>query len=143
MRLAELSRRRLCIVNFRRQSIRDGGGRYEDLCFFADLHDGNSCRSCCRCGFRPGPSGTRSKEVADYYIARRGIPASNQCSVKPGSADGPGNETIDVAAFDRLIKKPIQRCLTAVGKDKILYIVLAYGTPYKVSARPGLGMAVD
>ena len=85
----------------------------------------------------------QSKEVADYYIARRGIPASNQCSVKPGSADGPGNETIDVAAFDRLIKKPIQRCLTAVGKDKILYIVLAYGTPYKVSARPGLGMAVD
>ena len=85
----------------------------------------------------------QSKEVADYYIARRGIPASNKCSVKPGSADGPGNETIDVAAFDRLIKKPIQRCLTAVGKDKILYIVLAYGTPYKVSARPGLGMAVD
>ena len=80
----------------------------------------------------------QSKEVADYYIARRGIPASNKCSVKPESVDGPGNETIDVAAFDRLIKKPIQRCLTAVGKDKILYIVLAYDTPYKVNARRDL-----
>jgi uncharacterized protein (TIGR03790 family) len=85
----------------------------------------------------------QSKEVADYYIAKRGIPASNKCSLKPESLDGPGNETIDVVAFDRLIKKPIQRCLTAVGKDKILYIVLAYDTPYKVSAGAGLGMAVD
>jgi uncharacterized protein (TIGR03790 family) len=85
----------------------------------------------------------QSKEVADYYIAKRGIPASNKCSVKPESPDGSGNETIDVAAFDRLIRKPIQRCLTAVGKDQILYIVLAYDMPYKVNARAGLGMAVD
>ena len=85
----------------------------------------------------------QSKEVADYYVARRGIPASNKCSIKPESPDGPGNETIDVAAFDRLIKKPIQRCLTAVGKDKILYIVLAYDMPYKVNARAGLGVAMD
>jgi hypothetical protein len=46
----------------------------------------------------------QSKEVADYYIAKRGIPASNKCSVKPESPDGSGNETIDVAAFDRLIR---------------------------------------
>jgi hypothetical protein len=61
----------------------------------------------------------------------------NKCIVKPESADGPGNETIDTAAFDRLIKKPIQRCLTAVGKDKILYILLAYDENVLVIANPG------
>jgi uncharacterized protein (TIGR03790 family) len=83
------------------------------------------------------------KEVADYYIAKRGILASNICGVKPESPDGPGTELIDVAAFDRLIRKPIQRCLTAVGKDQILCIVLAYDISYKENARAGLGMAVD
>lgn len=84
-----------------------------------------------------------STGVAEYYIAKRKIPTSNKCSVNPRSGAGPGNEVIEFSDFERLIKKPIQKCLTTVGKDKILYIVLTYDTPYKVDAKAGLGMAAD
>ena len=84
-----------------------------------------------------------SKQVAEYYLQKRGIPKTNLCRLKPESDAGPGNESITLADFDRLIRKPLRKCLTAVGKDKILYIVLAYGTPYRVQAPAQLGAAVD
>jgi len=84
-----------------------------------------------------------SKEVAEYYCQKRRIPKKNRCAVNPQSAAGPGNETISLTDFERLIKKPIQKCLTAAGKNKILYIVLAYDTPYRVNAGAGRGLAVD
>jgi uncharacterized protein (TIGR03790 family) len=74
------------------------------------------------------PGMPESVEVADYYVARRGIPAANKCALNTA-------ETYyipDWSAFDAGVKTPVRNCLNAVGRDKILYIVFAYLTPYKV-----------
>ncbi|HWS99523.1 MAG TPA: TIGR03790 family protein [Pyrinomonadaceae bacterium] len=74
------------------------------------------------------PGMPESVEVADYYVARRGIPAANKCALSTA-------ETYfipDWSAFDAGVRTPIKNCLNAVGRDKILYIVFAYLTPYRV-----------
>jgi uncharacterized protein (TIGR03790 family) len=71
----------------------------------------------------------QSLEVANYYMAKRGIPASNRCAINSAQTTTIG----DLNAFNSLVKTPIKNCLGAVGKDKILYIVFAYQTPYKIS----------
>ncbi|MBV9265296.1 MAG: TIGR03790 family protein [Acidobacteriaceae bacterium] len=78
-----------------------------------------------------------SKEVASYYIARRGIPQANLCKIAVSSTDG-----ITQAEFDSRVKQPVRKCLDAVGKDKILYIVFSYNTPYVVWVA-GPGYALD
>ncbi len=98
-------------------------------------------------GFRPGYAATQnpritlnervlvvynknvpeSLEVADYYLTKRDIPAANKCAITPTKAD-----SIDWYNYEINVKKPIQSCLNALGKDRILYIVFAYQTPYKI-----------
>ncbi len=68
-----------------------------------------------------------SLEVANYYSAKRGIPAVNTCAITPTKDD-----EIDFYNYEINVKKPIQSCLNALGKEKILYIVFAYETPYKI-----------
>jgi uncharacterized protein (TIGR03790 family) len=68
-----------------------------------------------------------SLEVANYYSTKRGIPAANTCAISPTK-----NDAIDFYNFEINVKKPIQSCLNAIGKEKILYIVFAYETPYKI-----------
>ena len=70
-----------------------------------------------------------SLEVADYYMARRAIPAANKCAVNAAQT----TYIPDWAVFNSVIKTPVKNCLSAVGRDKILYIVFSYQTPYKVS----------
>jgi uncharacterized protein (TIGR03790 family) len=75
-------------------------------------------------------SSSQSLEVANYYMTRRGIPASNKCAVNSAQTTYIG----DWNAFDSAIKTPIRNCLNAVGRDKILYIVFSYQTPFKVGS---------
>jgi uncharacterized protein (TIGR03790 family) len=85
-----------------------------------------------------------SGKFAEYYMHRRNIPRENLCRIKTRSSTDDGSVSIAWQDFDSLIKRPIQKCLQAVGKDKILYIVFSYRTPYRLSAAPkGAGVAID
>ena len=69
---------------------------------------------------------SQSQAVAKYYMAKRQIPEANRCKI---SGD------LDVAKYEDFtheIKAPIQKCLEKVGKEKILYIVFSFQTPYSL-----------
>jgi uncharacterized protein (TIGR03790 family) len=68
---------------------------------------------------------SQSKQVAQYYMLKRSIPQSHLCKIDSSSPD-----QINRQEFDSSVKKSIQKCLNRVGKDKILYIVLSYHTPF-------------
>ena len=68
-----------------------------------------------------------SKQVAEYYLTKRSIPASHLCKI-----DASSPEQVDKDEFDASVKRPIQKCLNRLGKDTILYIVLSYQTPWRV-----------
>lgn len=73
-----------------------------------------------------------SKAVADYYIAQRRIPSANKCAID-AEAPGPNGYIFGgLAGYRERIKAPIQKCLTRIGKDNIVYIVFSYMTPFKV-----------
>jgi uncharacterized protein (TIGR03790 family) len=71
-----------------------------------------------------------SLQVADYYMGKRGIPASHKCAVNSIQT----THIVDWETYESTIRTPIRNCLNAVGRDQILYIVLAYLTPYKVGS---------
>jgi uncharacterized protein (TIGR03790 family) len=71
---------------------------------------------------------SESRGVANYYMAKRGIPESHGCKIKVSSTD-----VVDEAAFESAVKGPIRKCLEAVGKEKILYIVFSYQTPFALT----------
>lgn len=82
-----------------------------------------------------------SEKIADAYIAARDIPARNKCALRLdrlSSFYGPYDGTVAVPAaeWDKRVRDPIRKCLDAVGRQKILYIVLTYGTPYKLKDAP-------
>jgi uncharacterized protein (TIGR03790 family) len=66
-----------------------------------------------------------SRAVAQYYLTRRRIPESHACRITVNS-----DSAIHVDEFERRVKAPVRKCLEAVDKRKVLYIVLSYGTPY-------------
>jgi uncharacterized protein (TIGR03790 family) len=66
-----------------------------------------------------------SRDVANYYMAKRGIPEGNSCKIRVSSAD-----SVDQKEFESHVKQPIRKCLDNVGKDQILYIVFSYQTPF-------------
>ncbi len=90
-----------------------------------------------------------SQQVARHYMDVRGIPSANACPIKPvGLKDGKASLPIVYVAwgdeFDSQVRKPIRKCLERVGKQRILYIVMAYQTPYKIGSEPaGLGVSID
>ena len=69
-----------------------------------------------------------SLEVADYYMARRSIAAANKCAINSTQT----TYLPDWNVFNSIVKTPVKNCLNAIGRDKILYIVFSYQTPYKV-----------
>ena len=80
----------------------------------------------------------QSRRVATHYV-ERDIPAKNVCPVK-----AVGMEEVPWGTFQASTKSEIQQCLTRVGKDKILYIVLAYGFPFALGSVPaGQGRSLD
>lgn len=70
-------------------------------------------------------SAPESLGVAKYYMAQRKIPEANGCRISVHSAD-----TINENEFESRIKAPVRKCLENAGKQKILYIVFSYQTPY-------------
>ncbi len=76
-----------------------------------------------------------SQSIANHYARARRIPAANLCAISPDAA---GERGLSAPDYNEHVKKPIQRCLTKVGKEKILYIVLAYVRPYIVDPGGGL-----
>jgi uncharacterized protein (TIGR03790 family) len=78
-----------------------------------------------------------SREVADYYIAKRSIPERNVCQIRASSADN-----IEPKEFESHVKEPIRKCLEDAGKDKILYIVFSYQTPFALTIN-GQNYALD
>ncbi len=76
--------------------------------------------------------------VANYYAARRGIPAANLCPITP-----PSTTLVSWAVFGSAVKTPIQNCLSALGPANILYIVFTYNTPYDLTGLDQAIYAVD
>ena len=69
-----------------------------------------------------------SREIADYYRARRSIPPKNVCTIAT-----PANEEIQWAVYQQQIEKPIGDCLKKNGlTEKVLYIVTTLGVPLKI-----------
>ena len=81
-------------------------------------------------------SGSDSLAVAKYYMAQRKIPESNRCRISANS------EAINQDEFESRVKTPVRKCLEAAGKQKILYIVFSYQTPYLLTLR-GASYALD
>lgn len=72
-----------------------------------------------------------SVEVAQYYAGKRAIPASNLCAINP-------SDTYELGWNDYLqqVRDPIENCLNSVGREKILYLVFSYQTPFRLSGVP-------
>jgi len=80
---------------------------------------------------------SESLAVARYYATQRRIPASNICKIAVNSTD-----YIDQDEFDSRVKIPVRKCLESAGKQKILYIVFSYQTPYALRLR-NRGFSLD
>jgi uncharacterized protein (TIGR03790 family) len=78
-----------------------------------------------------------SLAVARYYAMRRDIPEKQLCQMETTSADAILQEE-----YESAVKAPIRKCLELAGKQKILYIVFSYLTPYKVTIG-NRGLALD
>jgi uncharacterized protein (TIGR03790 family) len=86
-----------------------------------------------------------SEKVADAYLAARGIPRTNKCALRlTWHEPYDGTVAVSVRHWERKVRDPVRKCLEAVGHDRILYIVLTYGTPYKFSdIRLKHGISID
>ena len=70
-----------------------------------------------------------SISVANYYAAKRNIPAQNLCPITP-----PATDKLTWDQYVSSVKTPVRGCLNAVGPARILYIVFTYQTPYDVTS---------
>lgn len=88
-----------------------------------------------------------SRQVARHYAQARHIPEANLCSLRPVEFNAATAAPVVYLAyedFEREVLKPIRKCLARAGKQKILYIVLTYDTPFRLRAAPeGWGVALD
>ena len=88
-----------------------------------------------------------SRHVANYYVKNRSIPAANTCAlntIRLQDHTSHWEPSIASKEFQRKVVQPIRRCLTRVGKKKVLYIVLTFGTPYHLTdTRTGAGVSID
>ncbi len=72
-----------------------------------------------------------SHKVAKYYMDKRNIPKQNICKIdtyNEGMWEGDW--------YEQTIRKPVRACLDKIGKQKILYIVVSYGTPDEFDIGP-------
>lgn len=69
-----------------------------------------------------------SHAVAEYYMSRRAIPERNACRIKVSST-----QAVDQEEYESHVRDPVRKCLDAIGKEKILYIVFSYQTPYALT----------
>ena len=78
-----------------------------------------------------------SLSVARHYLVQRQIPQNNLCRISVTAFD-----YVNQDEFEARVRAPIRKCIEAVGKDKVLYIVFSYQTPYVVTVQ-GRGFALD
>jgi uncharacterized protein (TIGR03790 family) len=78
-----------------------------------------------------------SRQVADHYMARRQIPEAHRCTIRLATLDERGLHEVEWNDYEKVIEEPIRRCLDRVGRDRILYIVFAHLTPYRLVQIPG------
>ena len=70
-----------------------------------------------------------SEDIARHYASMRHVPAGNLCAIKLSKPD---LSLLPNADYEREVRGPIAACLEKAGKEKILYIVLAYLRPFRV-----------
>ena len=74
-----------------------------------------------------------SQQIGEYYVRKRGIPASNVVHLQ-----APTTDDVSLAAFAQTIEAPISAALTKGDlEDRILYIVLTKGVPLRITGTPG------
>ena len=71
-----------------------------------------------------------SRQVADHYIAKRGVPKGNVVEL-----DLPKTEDISRPDYDAKLAGPLREALKE-HKDKAKVLLTTYGVPLKVGARP-------
>jgi uncharacterized protein (TIGR03790 family) len=113
------------------------------------------CANCFAQGFHAVPLHKRvlvvynswtkdSKSVAEYYMLKRNIPKTNLCELKIDDRESQNYVWVTRADFDEKVKTPIKKCLQRVGQTKILYIVMAYETPFLLNHQlKVLGWSID
>jgi uncharacterized protein (TIGR03790 family) len=75
-----------------------------------------------------------SRQIADYYRARRSVPAGNVCYLETTAA-----EEIDWKTYQSQIEQPVGNCLKRAGlQETVLYIVTTMGVPLKVEGSGAL-----
>ena len=81
-------------------------------------------------------SSPESVEIGEYYQRRRDIPKQNLLYLPYRG----NSEIVRLQYFEKNIKLPIREYLVSQGlKERILYIVMTYGLPYRISVRGGKG----
>lgn len=73
---------------------------------------------------------SESGAVAKYYMTQRKIPKNNTCRIAVTSTTAIGYDE-----FETRVKAPVRKCLESVGKQKILYIVFSFQTPYLLTVQ--------
>ncbi len=81
-----------------------------------------------------------SEAIAKYYAGVRHIPAANLCGINLRDTEA---TLLSGEEYEKEVKKPVADCLTRAGKQKILYIVLAYIRPYRVNPGGRHNYALD
>lgn len=67
-----------------------------------------------------------SRQIAEYYISKRGIPLANYCHLRTRA-----DEEIDRAIYQTAIEDPVKRCLSG-RQGAIAVVVLTQGVPLKI-----------
>jgi uncharacterized protein (TIGR03790 family) len=85
------------------------------------------------------PSGNDSVNVANHYLAARGIPSGNLCAITP-----PETATVlPWSTYVSTVQTPIQNCLNTLGANQIFYIVFSYIRSFSLIAQNGKAYAMD
>src|SRR3954451_4424219 len=79
-----------------------------------------------------------SREIGDYYRAKRSVPAKNVCTLSTTT-----DEEIEWAVYERDVEGPIGACLKKNAlAEKVRYIVTTLGVPLKVKGA-GSGITAE
>lgn len=76
---------------------------------------------------------TASGEIANYYAAKRKIPAAQVCVIA-----APDREQIARPEYERLVEAPVRQCLARRGlTERIFYLVTTLGVPLHIQGTLG------
>ena len=64
------------------------------------------------------------------YAAKRGIPAAHKLGIAFPSAT-----SLEWAVYIKTVQPAVKEAITEIGRDRVLYIVMAYETPWRMEGR--------